>query len=144
MNTRPEGAPAYTSYLRTTVNEYLREELKACGYGELIPSYGSVLNVVYRHDGEVQIKDIYDSVCKQKTTITESINRLVELGYLTKVACPTDARCTYVRATEKAMAFKPELDRISREMLDRFFRGFTREEQELFVRMMGRVIDNFK
>lgn len=144
MNVKPEGAPTYTSYLRTRVNEYLRAELKACGHGELVPSYGSVLHEVYQHDGEVQIKDIYDSVCKQKTTITESINRLVELGYLTKTTCPTDARCTYVHATEKAMAFKPDFDRISKNLLDTYFQGFTGDEQELFVRMMGRIMDHFK
>lgn len=144
MNAKPEGAPTYTSYLRTKVNEYLRSELKACGHGELVPSYGSVLHEVYSHDGEVQIKDIYDSVYKQKTTITESINRLVELGYLVKAACPTDGRCTYVRATEKAMEFKPDFDRISRQLREKYFQGFTEAEQELFVRMLGRIMDHFK
>ena len=144
MNARPEEAPAYISYLRTKINEYLRSELKACGHGELVPSYGAVLHEVYSHDGEVQIKDVYDSVCRQKTTITESINRLVELGYLSKSACPTDARCTYVRATDKAMAFKPEFDRISRQLRERYFQGFTEAEQELFVRMLGRIMDHFR
>jgi Mn-dependent DtxR family transcriptional regulator len=44
-----------------------------------VPSYGSVLSVVYKNDGYVQIKTIYDSLSKQKTTITESINRLTKL-----------------------------------------------------------------
>ena len=143
MNASPMGAATYTSQLRTKINEFLRGELKSCGRGELVPSYGSVLSVVYKNDGHVQIKTIYDSLCKQKTTITESINRLVKLGYLTKETCPTDARCTYVHATGKALAFRPDFDRISSELRERIFRGFSEEEQQQFVDRMARAIDNF-
>jgi DNA-binding MarR family transcriptional regulator len=144
MQALPMGVPAYTSRLRTKINEYLRDELKACGYGELVPSYGSVLSVVYQNGGNVQIKTIYDSLCKQKTTITESINRLVELGYLTKQTCPTDARCTYVQATEKALAFREDFGRISEELRKKTFKGFSEGEQQLLADLMVRAIENFQ
>jgi MarR family transcriptional regulator, organic hydroperoxide resistance regulator len=144
MNVKPTGAATYTSHLRTKINEFLREELKNCNRSELVPSYGSVLYVVYQNNGKVQIKTIYDSVCKQKTTITESINRLVELGYLTKEISPEDARCTYVQATEKAVSFRRDFERISDELKNRLFHGFTRKEQQDFVDMMGRAIENFQ
>ena len=143
MNATPMGVASYTSQLRTKINEFLRDELKACGYGELVPSYGSVLSVVYKNDGYVQIKTIYDSLSKQKTTITESINRLTKLGYLTKETCPTDARCTYVQATEKALAFREDFGRISKELRERIFRGFTDEEQQRLAELMVRAIENF-
>ena len=143
MEPSPTGAATYASRLRTKMNEFLREELKACGRGELVPSYGSVLSVVYKNDGRVQIKTIYDSLAKQKTTITESINRLVKLGYLTKETCPTDARCTYVQATEKALSFRDDFARISEELRQKVFEGFTQEGQQAFVVLMARAIDNF-
>lgn len=143
MKASPDGAAAYTSHLCTRINEYLRDELKACGYGELVPSYGSVLSVVYKNNGHVQIKTIYDSLCKQKTTITECINRLVELGYLVKETCPTDARCTYVQATEKAMAFQKDFARISGELREKIFDGFGPDEQQSFVELLERAIHNF-
>jgi len=138
------GVAAYTSQLRTKINEFLRDELKACGRGELVPSYGSVLSVVYQNGGHVQIKTIYDSLCKQKTTITEGINRLVELGYLIKETCPTDARCTYVQATDKALAFREDFDRISEELRERIFKGFSEDEQQQLADLMVRVIENFQ
>lgn len=143
MNATPMAAAAYTSRLRTKINEFLRDELRACGRGELVPSYGAVLSVVYKNSGKVQIKTIYDSLGKQKTTITESINRLVKLGYLTKEACPVDARCTYVQATEKALAFRADFDRISAKLRDRVFSGFSEEERQSFVDLMARAIANF-
>jgi DNA-binding MarR family transcriptional regulator len=144
MNATPMGVASYTSQLRTKINEFLRDELKACGCGELVPSYGSVLSVVYKNGGKVQIKTIYDSLSKQKTTITESINRLVELGYLTKETCPTDARCTYVQATEKALAFQADFGRISKELQEKIFRDFTEEEQQRLAELMVRAIENFE
>ena len=144
MNAVPMGIAAYTSQLHTKINEFLRDELKACGYGELIPSYGSVLSVIYRNGGKVQIKTIYDSLCKQKTTITESINRLVELGYLEKETCPTDARCTFVKATDKAWAFREDFSRISDALKEKIFHGFTEQEQQQLAELLVRTIDNFQ
>lgn len=144
MKATPFAAATYTSQLRTKINEFLRDELKACGHGELVPSYGSVLSVVYKNDGKVQIKTVYDTLCKQKTTITESINRLVKLGYLTKETCPTDARCTYIYATQKADSLREDFNRISAELRERIFSGFSEEEQQQFVDMMVRAIGNFQ
>jgi len=143
MNANPASAATYTSQLRTKINEFLRDELKDCGHDDLVPSYGSVLSVVYKNDGKVQIKTIYDSLCKQKPTITESINRLVKLGYLRKESCPTDARCTYVQATEKALAFRDDFTRISDELRNKIFGTFTADEQQKFADLMVRAIENF-
>lgn len=137
------GVATYNSHLRTRINEFLRAELKACGRSELVPSHGAVLYVVYHHEGRVQIKTIYESVCKQKTTLTESINRLVELGYLTKEPSPDDARCTFVVATEKALSFREDFNRISEKLMDKVFRGFSEEEREQFISFLLRAIGNF-
>jgi DNA-binding MarR family transcriptional regulator len=142
-NASTMSAATYTSRLRTKINEFLRDELKKSGYADLVPSYGAVLSVVYKNGGNVQIKTIYDSLCKQKTTITESINRLVKLGYLTKEACSTDARCTYVQATQKALEFRSDFERISMELREKIFSNFSEEEKQQFVDMMARAIDNF-
>jgi DNA-binding MarR family transcriptional regulator len=143
MKATPSSAATYTSQLRTRINEYLRDALKTSGHGDLVPSYGAVLHVVLQHGGKVQIKGIYDDLCKQKTTITESINRLVKLGYLTKLTCPTDARCTYVQATDKLYDFEDDFKRISDELNAQLFRGFSADEQQDFVDLMLRAIDNF-
>jgi DNA-binding MarR family transcriptional regulator len=144
MSANQMNIASYTSRLRTKINEFLRDELKGCGYGELVPSYGAVLSVVYRNGGKVQIKTIYDDLQKQKTTITESINRLVELGYLKKSTCPTDGRCTYVTTTEKADDFYRYFNRISNALKDKIYAGFTPEEQEEFADLLERAVANFE
>jgi DNA-binding MarR family transcriptional regulator len=48
-----------------------------------------------------------------------------------------------VQATEKALAFRPDFDRISAELRNKIFNGFSEEEQQQFVDMMARAIENF-
>jgi DNA-binding MarR family transcriptional regulator len=143
MKACPEGIASYNSLLRTKIDDYLRARLKEVGRDELIPSYGALLSVVYRNGGRVQIKTIYDALLKQKTTVTEMINRLVKLGYLTKEGCPEDRRVTYVSATEKALSFERDFNEISAQLLEKAFRGFSAEEKEFFMRLLARAIDNF-
>ena len=50
MSVKQTNVATYNSRLRTKINEFLRDELKDSGYSELVPSYGSVLSVVYRND----------------------------------------------------------------------------------------------
>ena len=86
---------------------------------------------------------IYDILRKQKTTITESINRLVKLGYLTKAQCISDRRVTYVSLTEKSKAFKRDFDEISAELKEKVYKGFSEEEQQQLVDLLNRAIENF-
>ncbi|MCI2062874.1 MAG: MarR family transcriptional regulator [Eubacteriaceae bacterium] len=143
MHAVTHGIATYNSLLRTKINDYLKEQLKECGYDDLVPSYGALLSIVYRNGGTVQIKVIYDSLLKQKTTITEMINRLVKLGYLTKSQCTEDKRVTYVSVTERSKAFKSDFDRISRELMNKIYGGFSEKEKQEFVDFMARAIDNF-
>jgi DNA-binding MarR family transcriptional regulator len=143
MDAVTHGVATYNSTLRTKINDYLREQLKECGHGDLVPSYGALLSIVYRNGGTVQIKIIYDSLHKQKTTITEMINRLVKLGYLTKSQCCEDKRITYVTQTEKAVEFRTDFDRISGELKAKIYHGFDEDEKQKFVDLMVRAIENF-
>lgn len=144
MDAVTHGVATYNSLLRTKINDYLKEQLKACGYDDLVPSYGALLSVVYRNGGTVQIKVIYDSLLKQKTTITEMINRLVKLGYLSKSQCTEDKRVTYVSATDRAGRFKSDFDRISKELMAKIYAGFNDREKQELVDLMTRAIENFE
>jgi DNA-binding MarR family transcriptional regulator len=143
LNSNPKGVPAYVSTLHVKITDFLKKELKEAGYDELVPSYGSVLAVVYQKGGRVQIKEIYDSLAKQKTTITEAINRLVELGYLSKESSEKDQRCTDVVATKKALAFEDDFKRISLEMMAKVYQGFSEEEKRQLPALLVKAIANF-
>ena len=143
MNDAYRGIVTLNAQLRVLVDDYLKMKLKEIGHDELIPSYGALLSLVFRNGGKVQIKDIYDKIPKNKSTITEMINRLVKLKYLVKVTCSEDKRVSYVVVTEKAIELQPFFQEISVELLTLFFQGFDEEEKIKFAELMKKAINNF-
>ena len=133
----------YVSLLRIKINDFIKIKLKEVENYDLVPSYGALLSLLYKNDGKVQINTIYNTLLKQKTTITEMINRLVKLGYIKKVKCTEDRRVTYVVLTEKSLAFKDDFENISKELLDQILKGFTEEEKIEFVRLISKATKNF-
>lgn len=138
-----KGIASYNSLLRTQINEFLKFKLKEIGREELVPSYGSLLHCIYNKGGRVQIKYLYDTLLKQRSTITEMVKRLEKLGYLIKESCPDDKRVTYVVATEKAWEFKKDFEKVSEDLLERVFQGFSEEEEDEFMRLMHKALRNF-
>ena len=132
----------YNSLLNTMINDYLKNKLREIGNDDMVPSHAAILSIVYANGGKVQIKTICDTLLKQKTTITEMINRLVRLGYLTKEDCTVDKRITYVIATEKALDFQKKFEMISNELLDQVYQGFSEEEKIEFTRSMLKALRN--
>lgn len=143
MSESYRGIVTLNSQLRELVDDFLKHKLKEIGHETLIPSHGALLSIVFRSGGTVQIKELYDRLPKNKSTITEMINRLVKLEYLIRVTCPDDKRCSYVVATEKAEAVQPYFKDISDELLNLFFQGFTEEEKMVFAKLMKKAINNF-
>lgn len=142
-NKKYNGIATLNSLFRTQVNEFLKAKLKEVGNHELVPSHGSLLWIVYNNNGKVQIKTIYEILCKQKPTVTEMIKRLVVLGYLKKVTCKDDKRITYVVATEKAMNFRQDFENISKQLTDKIYKGFSEDEKDQYVSLVDRAIKNF-
>ena len=128
---------------RTRINEWLRRRLDEKGYGELSPSHGAVLSIVYKNDGRAQVKTICEALRKGKPTATEMVNRLVRLGYLEKCPCPEDGRAVYVTATPKALAFRDDFDAISGELRNVILAGFSDEEATNLASLLERAAENF-
>lgn len=143
MNKKYRGIATYTSVLKTQIDDFLKSRLREISNNEIIPSYGSLLSIVYKNGGSIQIKELYDTILKPKSTITDMINKLVDLGYLSKEVCCEDKRVTYVTATEKASKFKTDFDKISDELVDKIFNDFTENEKEQLAMLMKKAMKNF-
>lgn len=142
-NENVKGIATYNSILRTKLNDHIKEKLRESGNTELVPSHGSILNCLYENDGRIQIKTLYETLLKQKSTVTEMIKRLEKLGYLVKEECEKDKRVTFVVATQKAMDYKEDFEMISNSLLEKLFTDFTQEEAEEFLRLLKKAIKNF-
>jgi DNA-binding MarR family transcriptional regulator len=105
-------------------NELLAERFAAAGYGDVRPSYGSVLLPLVEEDG-LRLGELARRARLSKQTMTELVRRLERDGLVERRPDPTDHRAAIVSLTPRARAFEPvaagvlaELDGLVRDRLD--------------------------
>ena len=122
---------------------FIDYKLKEHGINDLVPSYVNILTAVYLNDGKVKMNEISKQVSKDKSTITVLVNKLIERGYLQKEKSLLDRRVTYILLTEKALELSDVFKEISNEMRKVAYDGFSDEERETFISLLGRINENF-
>jgi DNA-binding MarR family transcriptional regulator len=70
------------------------------------------------------------------------LDRLEENGYLQRVASSEDRRQILIKLTPKNRLVQETHQRVSDEMADLFYRGFSEEEIAEFEERLGRVYRN--
>ncbi len=129
--------------LRERYSKFLEKELKACGIEGLVGSHGAIFACLYQNGGQMKVLEIGRWIGRSKSTVTELINRLESLGYVSKVTCCLDGRCTYVALTDQGRAVKDHFDKISSKLIDKAYKGFSEEEKEALLKGLERMWKNF-
>jgi MarR family transcriptional regulator, organic hydroperoxide resistance regulator len=129
--------------LRERYNKFLEEELKVCGIQGIVGSHGSIFGCLYQSGGQMKVMELARKTGRSKSTVTELVNKLESLGYVNKINCCVDGRCTYVVLTDKGRAVKKDFDMISRRLIDKAYKGFTEEEKEILVQGLEKMRRNF-
>ncbi len=133
-------------FMSRTKNKMLRfieEQLQENGLDELIPSHGNILTALYENHGRLTMKKIAEITGKDKSTITPLVNKLVDLGYITKEKNEIDKRVTYIILTEKGKQMEAEFSAISSKVYRAAYKGFSAEEKEDFLRLLKKLYSNF-
>jgi DNA-binding MarR family transcriptional regulator len=104
-------------------NELLAERFAAAGYGDVSPSYGSVLLPLFEEDG-LRLGELARRSRLSKQAMTELVRRLERDGLVERRPDPGDGRASRIFLAERARRFEPvvagalaELDGLSRERL---------------------------
>jgi DNA-binding MarR family transcriptional regulator len=105
-------------------NDLLERRFEAAGYGEVRPSYGSVLLPLFEEDG-LRMGELARRARLSKQTMTELVRRLERDGLVERRNDPADGRASRIFLTDRSRAFEPvaartlgELDRLVRRRLD--------------------------
>ena len=101
-------------------NELLAERFSAAGYGDIRPSYGSVLLPLFEEDG-LRMGELAQRAHLSKQTMTELVRRLERDGLVERRADPDDGRAFLIFLTPRSRSFEPVAQRVLGE-LDRLVR----------------------
>jgi DNA-binding MarR family transcriptional regulator len=104
-------------------NELLQERFRAAGWGEVRPSYGSILVPLFEADG-LRVGELARRSRLSKQTMTTMVRLLEREGLVRRERDPDDGRAFRVVLTRKARRFEPvaqrtltELDALTRQRL---------------------------
>ena len=78
------------------------------------------------------------------TTLTSMLDRMEQSGLIRREPSPTDRRALLIRLTDKARALQQDYDRISQQMNDLYYLGFTEAEIRQFEGYLQRILNNLQ
>ena len=104
---------------------------------------GRIIFALWGNDG-VPIKTLCEKTSLDKSTLTGIIDRLERDGYIERKPSETDKRSTLISLTGKEQEFAKNIQKVSNQMNEIFYKGFSGEEITIFDSMLARILENCK
>ena len=104
---------------------------------------GRILYVLWQND-EISISSLSAQTSLANTTLTAMLDRMEGLGLVIRKPDPKDRRNRLIALTEKAKSLQDDYDRISQQMNELYYTGFTESEIVQFESYLQRVLNNLE
>lgn len=104
---------------------------------------GRILYVLWGRDG-ITISQLSAQTSLANTTLTSMLDRMEASGLIRREPSPKDRRALLIRLTDKARSLQADYDRISQQMNERYYEGFTEAEVRQFEAYLERVLSNLE
>ena len=137
MNSR-ESIGHLISCIHRHAQRYFNLEFSKLGLGS--GNY-MLLLLLYHHENETQ-HELSNKMHCDKANTARAIQKLLELGYITKERDPEDHRAFRIHLTEKAQKIKPEIKKILRSWTDIISDGFSDEEKKIAIEILNHMTAN--
>lgn len=108
---------------------------------ELNPAQGRIMFVLWQKD-EIPIQKLAEETSLGKSTLTSMLDRLEAAGYIKRIDSPTDRRNFLIKRTKKDEAHKEEYIKVSDEITNVFYKGFSTNEIKEFENYLDRIFVN--
>ena len=106
---------------------------------------GKILTILWKQElGCATATDIALATGLANNTLTSMVKKLEEQGLVTIQPCTQDKRKKYISLTDLGWAQKEIGDRVSRELGEIFYQGFSNQEILEFEAYQERIITNLK
>ena len=100
-----------------------------------------ILNYLMNNDDVIQ-KDLEIETQLKKSSITGSIDSLVEKGLVKRLKGGSDKRKNYVVLTEEALEGRKLLEDKLATLDEKIIEGIEKKDLETFIDVLGKMIDN--
>jgi len=108
---------------------------------EIGPGQGRILFALWQHDN-VPINDLTKRTLLRKSTLSELLDNLEAAGYVKRIQSEEDRRKTLIQLTEKTRKLQSTYIKLSADMTEIFYKGFTPEEIDGLELYLHRILKN--
>ena len=108
---------------------------------EINPAQGRILFALWLKD-DIPIQELAARTGLGKSTLTRMLDRLEGSGHLVRAFPSSDRRKVLIRLTEENKRMKAAYERVSIEMADLYYTGFSEDEIDRFEGYLKRILDN--
>lgn len=131
------------SRIKQTGTRIFDRMLATSGIDEFNGAQGRILYVLWQND-EISISSLSAQTSLANTTLTAMLDRMENSGLIVRKFDPKDRRNRLIVLTEKAKSLKDDYTRISQEMNELYYTGFTETEIVQFESYLQRILNNLE
>lgn len=136
-----DESPGFVIYRTATkFKASLARAFQSHGF-DITPEQWAILNRLWEHEGQHQIS-LAESTFKDRHNVARILHLLEKNGLISRVCDPKDKRCQTVFLTDEGRSIKEALIEIVTRHLERAFRGMTREDIQVLMRLHEKIILN--
>lgn len=129
------------SRIRTKSKKLIVREMNSRNIKGLATSHGDILYALFQKR-TLTMKEIADTIKKDKSTVTALINKLIKHGYVQKERDAFDSRIILVALSDKGKKLKVDFDAISEKLLVTVYQGISEEEKKTLAIILQKIDQN--
>ncbi|MCI1274379.1 MAG: MarR family winged helix-turn-helix transcriptional regulator [Clostridiaceae bacterium] len=134
---------ALISRIRENANKLIVKYLNTNGIEGLVPSHGDILAFLISKK-QCTMNELAQSIHRTKATTTVLVDKLEKFGFLERQKSVNDSRVTFLTLTEKGQNFKPIFEKISKDLIDKLYQGFTNDEIIAANKLLKKMLKNIE
>lgn len=117
--------------------------LAGSGIDSFNGAQGRILYVLWQNE-DISISSLSAQTSLANTTLTNMLDRMENMGLIVRKPDPKDRRNKLIALTEKAKSLQDDYTRISQQMNEIYYTGFTDAEIMLFESYLQRILSNLE
>ena len=126
------------SFIHREADKFLENQLRKHNITGIAPSHGDILFNLYKYES-LTMQQLAKLIDRDKSTVTVLVNKLVELGYISKTPDSQDARVYNISLTAKGNELRPVFAEISEGLLAKVYADFRPEEQTQLLKLLQKI-----
>lgn len=132
-----------TGRIHKLTGRKINELLKKNGVKEMNGAQGTILFALWTNES-LTIKEITKMTGLAKTSLTSMLERMRQADLIGITDNPEDGRSKLITLTDKSRKLRSVYEKISADMTDCWYRGFSEEEILRFEEMLEKVLHNIE